>query len=126
MLTTPPLQQPKPPPRREPGIGDTVAPPTAKQDRELHAVNVAVGVNTLIFGAKVATWWTTSSGALLAESLHSAADIINQLLLRTGVRQSRRPATRQHPYGKERRRFARKTPMAKFVVVDAIVSVTPA
>jgi zinc transporter 9 len=97
MLTTPPQQQPKP--HREPTLREL------KQDRELHAVNVAVGVNSFIFVAKVATWWTTSSGALLAEALHSAADIINQLLLRTGVQQSRRPATRQHPYGFHKEKY---------------------
>jgi hypothetical protein len=67
----------------------------AKHTREMQAVNTAVVVNTGIFFAKVATWTLTSSGALLAEALHSLADIINQLLLRAGVQQSRRPPTAQ-------------------------------
>ena len=71
----------------------------------MHAVNVAVGVNLAIFLAKVATWGFTRSGALLAEALHSLADIVNQLLLRAGVQQSRRPATRQHPYGFHREKY---------------------
>lgn len=77
----------------------------AKQKRELRAVNVAVGVNFAIFLAKVATWGFTRSGALLAEALHSLADCVNQLLLRAGVNQSRRPATFQHPYGFHREKY---------------------
>jgi zinc transporter 9 len=83
--------------------------PTAKdlekQQRELRAVNVAVGVNFCIFLAKIATWGFTRSGALLAEALHSLADCVNQLLLRAGVNQSRRPATFQHPYGFHREKY---------------------
>jgi solute carrier family 30 (zinc transporter), member 9 len=85
---------------REPSTEDL-----AKQKRELRAVNVAVGVNFAIFLAKVATWGFTRSGALLAEALHSLADIVNQLLLRAGVNQSRRPATFQHPYGFHREKY---------------------
>ena len=91
----PPFLAP-PRPRSSPGV---------KQAREMHAVNVAVAVNIAIFFAKVATWSVTRSGALLAEALHSFADIANQLLLRAGVEQSRRPATRQHPYGFHREKY---------------------
>lgn len=78
---------------------------TGKQQRELHAVNTAIAVNIAIFAAKVATWTITSSGALLAEAMHSLADIVNQLLLRAGVQQSRRAPTRQHPYGFHREKY---------------------
>lgn len=37
--------------------------------------------------------------ALLAEGLHSFADVANQLLLKHGVIRSRRKPTRQHQYG---------------------------
>jgi len=85
---------------REPSLTEL-----AKQKRELRTVNVAVGVNFAIFLAKVATWGFTRSGALLAEALHSLADCVNQLLLRAGVNQSRRPATFQHPYGFHREKY---------------------
>jgi zinc transporter 9 len=113
---SPPSQQPflsgAVPPRKDdknysPQI-DTYEPSAkdlAKQKRELRAVNVAVGVNFAIFLAKVATWGFTRSGALLAEALHSLADCVNQLLLRAGVNQSRRPATFQHPYGFHREKY---------------------
>lgn len=55
--------------------------------------------------AKVAVWSTTGSGALLAEALHSAADVGNQLLLRAGVASSRRAPTQQHPYGFHKEKY---------------------
>jgi zinc transporter 9 len=73
--------------------------------RELHAVNVALAVNGAILVAKLSAWAFTRSGALLAEALHSGADIANQLLLRAGVNQSRRAPTRQHPYGFHREKY---------------------
>lgn len=42
---------------------------------------------------------------ILAEGLHSLADICNQLLLRAGVQQSRRKPTVQHPYGFHREKY---------------------
>lgn len=37
--------------------------------------------------------------------MHSLADIVNQLLLRAGVRQSRRPPTAEHPFGFGREKY---------------------
>jgi cation diffusion facilitator family transporter len=41
----------------------------------------------------------TGSGALLAETAHSIADSLNQILLYVGLRRSAQPATRRHPLG---------------------------
>ena len=41
----------------------------------------------------------TGSGALLAETAHSIADSLNQILLYVGLRRSEQPATRRHPLG---------------------------
>ncbi|KAK2077090.1 hypothetical protein QBZ16_004724 [Prototheca wickerhamii] len=79
--------------------------PTAAHLREMHAVNVAVGVNVAIMIAKLGAWFMTSSGALLAETLHSMADVMNQLLLRAGLHLSRRAPTRQHPYGFHKEKY---------------------
>jgi cation diffusion facilitator family transporter len=56
-------------------------------------------VNTLIAGSKAVGAAITGSGAMLAETLHSAADCGNQLLLLMGVKKSARPASRSHPLG---------------------------
>jgi cation diffusion facilitator family transporter len=41
----------------------------------------------------------TGSGALLAETAHSIADSLNQILLYVGLRRSAQPATERHPLG---------------------------
>ena len=55
--------------------------------------------NSLIAVAKGIAAVFTGSGAMLAETIHSAADCGNQLLLLMGVHRSRRPATPEHPLG---------------------------
>ncbi|EFN60121.1 hypothetical protein CHLNCDRAFT_18700 [Chlorella variabilis] len=79
--------------------------PSASHERELKAVNTAVVVNALIFVAKMCTWAVTGSGALLAEGLHSVADVANQLLLKHGVIRSRRKPTREHQYGFHKEKY---------------------
>ena len=56
-------------------------------------------VNMLIAGSKGVAAAITGSGAMLAETLHSAADCGNQLLLLLGIKQSQRPPDAQHPLG---------------------------
>ncbi|MGA7295893.1 MAG: cation diffusion facilitator family transporter [Rhodanobacteraceae bacterium] len=65
----------------------------------LKAIFFALGANFAIFLAKGVAAAVTGSGAMLAESIHSLADCGNQLLLLFGMRQSRRPATEEHPLG---------------------------
>ena len=56
-------------------------------------------VNVLIAVAKGIAAAISGSGAMLAETLHSFADCANQLLLLRGVKQTRRPADKAHPFG---------------------------
>ncbi len=55
-------------------------------------VVVAVAANALVTVAKGVAAALTGSAALLAETLHSAADTANELLLFVGVRRSARPS----------------------------------
>jgi cation diffusion facilitator family transporter len=57
------------------------------------AVNVAITI------AKGVAAVVTGSGALLAETIHTASDCANQLLLLVGVRQSKRAPDDSHPLG---------------------------
>ncbi|MDI1303831.1 MAG: cation diffusion facilitator family transporter [bacterium] len=56
-------------------------------------------VNVVIVISKGFAAFMTGSGAMLAETIHSSADCANQLLLLLGVKQARRPADTQHPFG---------------------------
>ena len=42
-------------------------------------VSAAISANMAIFVAKMATFWVSGSSAMLAESIHSVADIFNQV-----------------------------------------------
>jgi solute carrier family 30 (zinc transporter), member 9 len=65
----------------------------------LKAVFVAVAVNSVITVAKFVGWFLTGSPALLAETIHSIADVGNQFLLWVGIKVSERDADDEHPYG---------------------------
>ncbi|MGE5346878.1 MAG: cation diffusion facilitator family transporter [Acidithiobacillales bacterium] len=55
--------------------------------------------NVAITVAKLVAFVFSGSGAMFAESLHSAADSVNTMFLWIGVRLSCRPADLRHPYG---------------------------
>jgi cation diffusion facilitator family transporter len=59
----------------------------------------SLAVNVIIAVSKGVAAVITGSGAMLAETLHSFADCGNQLLLLKGVRATRRPPDRAHPFG---------------------------
>lgn len=55
--------------------------------------------NLAIAITKGAAAIVTGSGALLAETAHSIADSLNQILLYVGLRRSEQPPTEKHPLG---------------------------
>jgi cation diffusion facilitator family transporter len=65
----------------------------------LRAVLYALSANFGIFVAKAAAAALTGSTSMLAEAIHSLADCGNQGLLLQGMREARRPPTREHPLG---------------------------
>jgi cation diffusion facilitator family transporter len=69
------------------------------------AVITALAANVAIAVAKFAASAVTGSSAMLAESLHSLADSVNEILLLVGARRARRPADVQHPFGHARYRY---------------------
>lgn len=68
-------------------------------DSSLKAVVVAVAVNSFIMVIKFVGAVLTGSPALLAEAIHTTADVGNQVLLWVGIRQSEKAASPEHPYG---------------------------
>jgi cation diffusion facilitator family transporter len=62
----------------------------------------ALGANFAIAVAKGVGAAITGSGAMLAETLHSLSDCVNQVLLLVGLKQAARPPSEQYPLGQGR------------------------
>lgn len=69
------------------------------------AVIAALTVDGLITLGKLGAFVMTGSVAILAEVVHSLADVINQVLLVVGIVRSRRAPDAEHPYGFGRSRY---------------------
>ena len=55
--------------------------------------------------AKSVAWFLGGGSSLLAEAIHSLADIGNQAMLRFGIFQAAQAPTAQHPFGHMREKF---------------------
>jgi cation diffusion facilitator family transporter len=69
------------------------------------AVLAAFAGNLAIAITKAIAAYVTGSGALVAETAHSIADSVNQILLYVGIRRSVQPATEKHPLGHGKERY---------------------
>ncbi len=81
------------------------APVPAPSSEQGVAVVTALVANVAIAIAKIAAAAITGSSALIAESLHSLADSVNEILLLVGASRSRRPADVRHQFGHARYRY---------------------
>jgi len=63
------------------------------------SVTLSIGTNTAIAAAKGFGWFVTGSPTLFAETIHSIADVANQVLLKIGEVRGKMPANRKHPFG---------------------------
>ncbi|XP_020692625.1 metal tolerance protein C4 isoform X1 [Dendrobium catenatum] len=75
------------------------------EDASQQAVTTALWCNFLVFSLKFGVWLATSSHVMLAEMVHSFADIANQVLLAYGLNSSKRGPDALHPYGYSKERF---------------------
>ena len=69
------------------------------------AVIAALFGNLAVAASKFVAYLATNSSAMLAESIHSVADTVNQVFLLLGLRLGRRPPDEEHPFGFGRERF---------------------
>jgi cation diffusion facilitator family transporter len=69
------------------------------------AVFAALFGNLGVAVAKLVAWTFTGSSAMLAESIHSLADTVNQVFLLLGLRLDKRAPTEEHPFGFGGERF---------------------
>lgn len=81
------------------------------------AILYALLANFGIAVSKLLAALYTASGSMLAEAIHSFSDCANQILLFIGLRQSKRPPTREHPLG-----FGKVTYFWSFVVALLLFS----
>lgn len=76
------------------------------QDASLRAVIAAISSNFLVTLAKFAGWMFTFSPSMLAETIHSLADVCNQFLLYVGIKHgSSSQPTKMYPFGKGQARY---------------------
>jgi cation diffusion facilitator family transporter len=78
---------------------------TRTEDASLRTVVIAVAANLLVAVAKAVAALLTGSAAMFAETTHSIADTLNEVLLYVGVRSGARPADERHPFGYGQARY---------------------
>jgi solute carrier family 30 (zinc transporter), member 9 len=64
------------------------------------SVKLSIATNTAIAISKGFGWFVTASPTLFAETVHSLADVANQVLLHVGVVRSHGGPDREHPFGR--------------------------
>jgi len=70
-----------------------------------NSVSVSIATNTAIAVSKGFGWFVTGSPTLFAETVHSLADVGNQVLLKVGEVRSRRGPDLEHPFGRGQEKF---------------------
>ena len=79
--------------------------PKNRTDASLRAVLYAVTGNLFVTALKFIGWTVSLSPSMLAESVHSLADTLNQVLLFVGIRHGEGKPTPLYPFGKGRARY---------------------
>jgi cation diffusion facilitator family transporter len=74
-------------------------------------VLAAFSANLSIAAVKFLAAWITASSAMLAEAVHSSADMMNQVLLFIGIKKATKKADELHPFG-----FSGETYFWSFIV----------
>jgi len=69
------------------------------------SVTVSIATNTAIAASKGFGWLLTGSPTLFAETVHSLADVGNQVLLKVGEVRGRGTPTREYPFGRAQEKY---------------------
>jgi cation diffusion facilitator family transporter len=75
------------------------------KDRSRYAILAALAANVGVAASKLVAFLFTHSSAMLAETIHSAADSLNELLLLAGRRAAKQEPSDEHPFGYARERY---------------------
>jgi len=69
------------------------------------SVSLSIATNTAIAATKGFGWFVTGSPTLFAETIHSFADVANQVLLKVGEIRGRGAPDKLHPFGRGQEKF---------------------
>ena len=69
------------------------------------SVTLSIATNTAIAASKGVGWFVTGSPTLFAETIHSLADVGNQMLLKVGEVRGRAGPDPLHPFGRGQEKF---------------------
>jgi solute carrier family 30 (zinc transporter), member 9 len=69
------------------------------------SVTLSIATNSAIAASKAFGWFVTGSPTLFAETIHSLADVGNQVLLKVGEVRGRGGPDRLHPFGRGQEKF---------------------
>src|SRR3954463_1197543 len=69
------------------------------------SVSISIGTNSAIALSKGFGFFVTGSPTLFAETVHSIADVGNQVLLKVGEVRPRRGPDPEHPFGRGQEAF---------------------
>jgi len=69
------------------------------------SVSISIGTNTAIAISKGFGWFVTGSPTLFAETVHSLADVGNQVLLKVGEVRGRQGPDDIHPFGRGQEKY---------------------
>lgn len=69
------------------------------------SVTLSIVTNTLIAGSKGFGWFVTGSPTLFAETVHSLADVGNQVLLKVGEVRGKAGPNVEHPFGHAQEKY---------------------
>lgn len=70
-----------------------------KPDKASQASIVSILVNTVLFGLKYWAGLATGSIAIIADAWHTLSDSVSSIILLFGIRFSKKPADKEHPFG---------------------------
>ena len=70
-----------------------------------NSVSISIGTNTAIAISKGFGWFVTGSPTLFAETVHSLADVGNQVLLKVGEVRGRQGPDEVHPFGRGQEKY---------------------
>ena len=94
--------------------------PHERDCKSLWAVNLGLGINTLLSAVKTLFGMVSHSPALLAEGINSVSDVAYYVVASIFVRLANKPADNEHPYGHRQLESIASLVVGAFVVATAV------